>query len=181
MSETIRFIVVTLKDGTVHSFPQEDVDLVELVTGTILWKPHGLRTKVVQEWTREEMAPGSVCSGCGLELANPDDFGMCVNCSHEASLEAEERLPPTQTTLGDFAPSTRRPCVHSGEMPEDVQEWLANREAGILAPHPRPQQSPDNWVRMRSCRRCGAQRRRCLKSLGYRCNSCLDLDPLEDF
>ena len=38
MLSVIRYIVVTLKDGTTHSFPVEDVELVEKITGELLWK-----------------------------------------------------------------------------------------------------------------------------------------------
>jgi hypothetical protein len=199
MSETIRFCVITLKDGSVHSFPMEDVDLIEIVTGELLWSadPFADLERQRQELLRREEQSSRPCSVCE-EPSTLDDFGTCPDCAHTAPVEDEEDLPPTQTTLSDFqartaylGPNEYNPLevvghtrVHSGEMPEDVREWLANREAGILAPHPRPQLERTNHVRLRSCRRCGAQRRRCLKSLGYRCYSCLDLDPLdylEDF
>ena len=210
MSETIRFIVVTLKDGTTHSFPLEDVDLVEQGSGTLLFhstagaspgcgcapgESHSAPTPpplceiedCISEHCPEPTHYGTPCAGCGELFGHHalDEFGMCAECAHEAvetPSEAEETLPPTQTTLGDFEVSTTRLYVHSGEMPEEVSQWLNLRYNGEYTAHPRPQQEPDNWVRMRSCRRCGAQRRRCLKSLGFRCYSCITrLPPLEDF
>jgi hypothetical protein len=188
MSKNIRFCVITLKDGSVHSFPMEDVDLIEIVTGELLWSadPFADLERQRQELLRREAQSSRPCSVCE-EPSTLDDFGTCPDCAHTAPLEGEEDLPPTQTTLSDFQARTAylggHTRVHSGEMPEDVREWLDHQVPmhGWDHDHPRPQLERTNDVRLHSCRRCGAQRRRCLKSLGYRCYSCLDLDPLEEF